>query len=312
MTVDVTRLPTDATGWIEFVEWVIAGNAPDEPDWLEFKSEVSSRTGWAGVARFILGAANRLPEIAEAHLEGASVLLLGVDDQGAAVGTKGYDPADVYQGLDPFLGHDSPRWQVHDVVVASGTSTVTVTVLEVQPPEGGHIFLCHGNSEGVRSGAVYVRHPGQTKEATYEEMRERLGRLGSSQASLVSAWLESSPLGDIAVIANESSLPIHDVVVSYGAAYGAGEPYLVGAANNICVLKVPPGRYGTVPPASPGGAMGVKPDLAISFRDHRGACWRRDVRGRLERLATGLDTFSANEIEQPVPQWSQIAPIAAR
>jgi len=160
--------------WTGLVEWVVAGNAPAEPDWLEYKSAVSAKSDWAAIARYILGAANRLPEQAETHLGGAAILLLGIDDHGTLVGATPLDPAVVEQSLGQFLGHDGPQWEIRNLPIGPGR--VNVVAFEVQPPEEGRIFVCHRTSDGIRSGAVYVRRPGQTEEANYDELCERLDR----------------------------------------------------------------------------------------------------------------------------------------
>ncbi|MDR1187545.1 MAG: hypothetical protein LBK95_08830 [Bifidobacteriaceae bacterium] len=177
---DLARRPVGLRAWGEFVDWVLSDDGLGESDWLEFKSDIQlpSKEGWSAVARFVLGAANRLPEHAAAHLDGAAVALVGIGDDGHPSGAARVDPADAQQGLEKYLGESGPRWALHWIARDQGDSGVLV--FEVDSPEPGRIHVCKASGQKARSGAVYVRRNGKTEEANHEEMAERLKRFGQA------------------------------------------------------------------------------------------------------------------------------------
>lgn len=121
------------------------------------------------------------------------------------------------------------------------------------------------------------------------------------QAGSIAAWLSSDH--DVAIINNCSTLPIYDVVLSWGATAGAAKQYSTGNKNTVVYSVIPPGAYKASLPEYPGTGMGVRLGVAISFRDCNGNCWRRDARGRLLEIR---DSLAANNIELPISNYGEI------
>jgi hypothetical protein len=130
------------------------------------------------------------------------------------------------------------------------------------------------------------------------------------QAESISAWpvyFGAFKKKDLIYISNSSRLPIYDVLISYGVAYGAGQAYSSGDEYQTAVLRVPPGDYFVKAPKNHGGGMHVQHGISISFRDINGIYWRRDARGVLTQ--TGLDPFNEMGVSQPIGSWELLDPI---
>ncbi len=130
-----------------------------------------------------------------------------------------------------------------------------------------------------------------------------------SQASLVSVLIIRFGLAmkkDTVYVSNTSKQPIYDVFISYGVAYGSGDPYLRGDENQVAALRVPPGAYFMNVPKYPGRGMHAQLGLSISFRDNNGVYWRRDARGIL--IETKNDPFIELGIDQPFNKWEVLDP----
>jgi hypothetical protein len=78
--VEITKLPSGDRSWRELLEFLVPmTDAECESDWLERKSQIEvGKTGTAKIAKFILEAANRLPEITARYLDGYAVMVLGI------------------------------------------------------------------------------------------------------------------------------------------------------------------------------------------------------------------------------------------
>ncbi len=135
-----------------------------------------------------------------------------------------------------------------------------------------------------------------TREASSNRRREHI-----KQAESIAAWNSRSGGTIKVIISNGSKLPIYDVVISYGAAYGAGLPYFKGNDDQAFILRVPPGKWSVAEPRNPGGGMHVQPGISISFRDSTGAYWRRDATGKL--IETKQHPFKELDIHEPISIW---------
>ncbi|MFC9840894.1 hypothetical protein ACFVKB_45140 [Rhodococcus sp. NPDC127530] len=159
---------------------------------LEIKSDVNPTTkpGAAKIARFILGAANRLPADAAGKFEGYAYLMLGVAE-GEATGIDMFDTKHLEDRMRRFLDPDSPpRWDVHWLPV-DGVDGVdgrgkAVCVISVAPPlEGDPLQVCHGDFQGegnrsnlLEDGRVYYREKGSTRAARSGEVKALVRRAG--------------------------------------------------------------------------------------------------------------------------------------
>ena len=145
--------------------------------------------------------------------------------------------------------------------------------------------------------ALYIA----TRETRRLQKRDR-----ADQAHQISAWRLVQPGSSQVLVSNGSTLPIYDVVISYGVAYGAGPPFSLGNASQTFVVRIPPGRYLVKEPKrGESGMLGVV-GPSISFRDANGSFWRRDAKGEL--IATKSHPFIEMKIEQPISNWVGATP----
>ncbi|MFF0613702.1 hypothetical protein ACFYUD_34065 [Nocardia tengchongensis] len=178
VNLDVTRLPRGVEEWREFVEALKETDDSVESDYLELKSDIDlrSKEGKAKVTKFVLGVSNRMPEMAQKHLDGHAVMVLGVAP-GAVPGIQMIDSKDLRKFVTDYTRSDVPRWWIEQVMV--GGSVVLVVV--VDPPKyGDPIWVSHktlqlpdakGNMRVVLAdGGVYYRPDSETRAATGEEI----------------------------------------------------------------------------------------------------------------------------------------------
>lgn len=139
--------------------------------------------------------------------------------------------------------------------------------------------------------------------------RRRANRERREQAEKIGVWKTHQNDGGSAKsieqstihVNNTSHLPIYDVVISYGSAYGSGAKYAMGDDNQILVLKLPPGLHNIPPrnnPITKKSANHLNEGVAISFRDSNGHFWRRDASGILQE--TDMHPFDELGIKQPI------------
>lgn len=167
-SIDKQRLPRGSRGWRTFVEGLAQVDDTAETHWLEMKSTLDlSRAGSAKVAKFILGAANRMPDVAASALDGYAIMVLGVAE-GALVGIAPVEDLELEQRLAPFLGAEGPHWDTERVGVSGGRD---VLVIIVDPPKPGDpIHVCRKDGDGVADGDVYFRARGETRRAKSGEL----------------------------------------------------------------------------------------------------------------------------------------------
>ena len=165
--VDLKTLPRGSRGWTDWVHRLTGVDDLAESDWLELKSEVDFRkSGAAKIAKFILGAANRMPDDAARNAEGYAILVLGVS-KGAAGGVPRIEDKDLELLLTRFLGVSGPHWETQRVPVNTERD---VLVIIVDPPHAGDpMFLSRQNGDGISDGDLIVRAKGATRRATSEE-----------------------------------------------------------------------------------------------------------------------------------------------
>jgi hypothetical protein len=146
-----------------------------EPDWLEWKSTVDlSEKRWqCEIARFVLGASNRLPDRASQNAGGFAYMLLGVEPQNLC-GVTRIDNADLENGVGAYTGGDGPHWNPEYIEV-DGADVLLVTIA---PPKAGNpIFALAKEFDRYANGTVFVRRSGKTERATNSELRQLQGRL---------------------------------------------------------------------------------------------------------------------------------------
>lgn len=168
-------------------------------------------------------------------------------------------------------------------------------------------------------GAFYMafRQIRENKEQFDKDREERKELQIKSQANKVAVWFDDGRLpphdmGDMtsyvprdAVVFNDNTLPIYNVIVSVVSLYGAG-PSENGEDNDrdypcrVLFHEVIPGMWGAMI-RTHGSGMGLIMGLEIAFTDSMGQNWIRRGNGILQKIDTNpLDYY---EIPLP-PAWS--------
>jgi len=174
--IDLTRAPHGELVAARLVAAVAEVGDLAERHYLEIKGppDLSSKVHIAKIAKFILGAANRLPERAAEAFGGFGVMIVGIADSGI----KGVPPVEMLalsQVIQPFLGAAGPRWDVVRVPVENSTNEVLVIL--VDPPQIGQLpFSCRANGDKLQNGRIYYRGDGDTREATADELDMLMAR----------------------------------------------------------------------------------------------------------------------------------------
>ncbi len=167
---DISRPPRGvitAKGLITFV--AEAGDLA-ERHYLELKSSLnlSQKKDKEKIAKFILGAANRMPDVAQSAFEGMAVMIVGVS-KGNIEGIPPVEMMDIAKVVQKFLGANGPRWDVLWVPIDGSTNQILVVLVE-PPVMGQGPFLCRANGESLTDGRIYIRGEGETREATSDEV----------------------------------------------------------------------------------------------------------------------------------------------
>lgn len=170
-TVDTSRAPHGERAARALVDAIAAGDDRLESHYLELKGtlDLTGARDRGKLAKFILGAANRMPDKAAKAFGGHAVMVIGVMN-GQVVGIAPVENLDVEKAVMPYIGADGPRWELIRVRVFSGND---VLLLIVDPPQWGQApFPCLKDGEGLVDGDVYVRTDGETRKAKSGEIKE--------------------------------------------------------------------------------------------------------------------------------------------
>lgn len=162
--IDITRAPRGEIAAAELVAAVARIGDLAERHYLELKgpADLNSKSSKQKVAKFILGAANRLTEQAAEAFEGCAVMILGISESGIG-GLPPIEMLELSKVVQPFLGVPGPRWDVFRVPVEHSNKQVLVVVVE-PPHDGQPVYLCRASGEGLTDGRVYIRADGETRE----------------------------------------------------------------------------------------------------------------------------------------------------
>lgn len=178
---DFSRLPIGERELTEFIHAVATLDDRIERHFLEVKSDVdlTQERGRAKVAKFILGAANRMPDKAAGRFAGNALLVLGVAKD-AVIGIPPFEAMDLERSVTRYAGPEGPRWDFHRVRVSNERDVI---VFVVAPPQWGNpVFMCHSDGPGnLQNGRIYVRAESETREATGDEVRRLLQRADRSR-----------------------------------------------------------------------------------------------------------------------------------
>lgn len=175
--VDTSRTPKGELAAKDLIDAVVASDDRVERHYLEIKStlDLATKKDQAKLAKFILGAANRMPDRAATAFEGHGVMVIGAST-GSVVGVPPIEALEIQKAVLPFIGADGPRYDLVRVPVPGSDNEVLVFL--VDPPEWGQgPFICQKSGDGgLRDGAVFVRADGETREARADELKQLLQR----------------------------------------------------------------------------------------------------------------------------------------
>lgn len=176
---DTSRAPLGVLVAQELINAVVPIGDLAERHYLELKStlDLSTKRDKEKIAKFILGAANRMPDVASTAFEGYAVMLIGVGPEGV-VGIPPVEMMEISRVIQQYIGAAGPRWDVLWVPVHGSANQVLVVL--VDPPKPGQgPFPCRSSGESLTDGRIYVRADGETREAKAEEV-DLLVRRGNS------------------------------------------------------------------------------------------------------------------------------------
>lgn len=140
----------------------------------------------------------------------------------------------------------------------------------------------------------------KNKEQFDVEYKEKEDLINRAQANNVAAWFDKDRLpacdmSDVvhwcpreAIIVNENTLPIYNVIVSVVTLYGAG-PSVNGEDNDgdypcrLLFHEIVPGTWGAMIKTH-GSGMGLVTTLEIAFTDSLGQSWIRRGNGILKKI----------------------------
>ena len=175
---DCFKLPNGEDSWSKFVCDVSHEGDIAERDYLELKGsmfDITSKRDKQKIAKFILGSANRNPEIAKRHFQGSALMVLGVGFN-SILGVKRIEKVELDRVINPFLGASGPRWDIQRVPI-KGNQDKEVLIIIVDPPyDGQPPFPCRADGEGLKNGALYIRADGETREVKADELDMLINR----------------------------------------------------------------------------------------------------------------------------------------
>lgn len=191
---DFSHRPTGERGWKQLIDECSRLGDQVERHYLELKESVglpgSTKVAAAKIARFILGAANRMPEAAASAFDGAAILLVGISKGGEVVGVERVDAADWSDSLSRYFGPAEPRWDYQ--WIEYGTRTIMAVIVE-PPQQGDPIFRAYQSGEGITDGDVLIRTEAQTRRATAMEQARLDERARHAPPAKLSASCAARP-----------------------------------------------------------------------------------------------------------------------
>ncbi|WP_445442151.1 hypothetical protein [Clavibacter sp. km1a] len=173
---DTARAPRGILGAQRLILEVSEIGDMAERHYLELKStlDLGSKRDKEKIAKFVLGAANRMPDVAATAFEGYGVMIVGVS-RGAIIGIPPVEMMEIAKIVQQYVGAAGPRWDVLWVPL-EGTTNQVLIVLVDPPLPGQRPFPCRTSGDSLAGGRIYVRAEGETREANADEMDQLIGR----------------------------------------------------------------------------------------------------------------------------------------
>jgi len=185
---DANRPPVGERQRQAILAEIVAGGDTAEKHYLEVKRELdfSSKEETTKVAKFILGAANRLPALAERNFAGYAVMVIGAEKGGLPGVPEGTEMLHIEQKISKFLHPGGPTWEL-DREPANEPGREVLFILVDPPQEGDPVYPCRANFQGSKAnladGDIYVRPQGATRKATAPEVDALVARAGRSSTA---------------------------------------------------------------------------------------------------------------------------------
>lgn len=173
---DVSRAPLGQLAAAKLVTAVVAGDDRQERHFLELKSDLdlTKKNDVAKIAKYILGSANRLPELAATAFEGYGVMIIGVAPREAR-GVPPIEVLEISKIVSQYLGAAGPHWDLVRVPVEGSANEVLVILVD-PPRDGQKPFPCRKDGDGLIDGRIYLRADGETREAKGDELDRLIER----------------------------------------------------------------------------------------------------------------------------------------
>lgn len=173
MDLDTARVARKPSERVAIVRYVYETKEAIEPDWLEWKSayDLSETRYRAPAAKHILAFANRHPDKATRHANGAAYLLIGVEPGSIPGVPEMWDPEKIESWIAPYVGN-RVAWEPAYVEI-DGRHVLFITV---EAPEWGDppfpLRKEAGDELGktMRNGTIYIRRPGKSEPANADDL----------------------------------------------------------------------------------------------------------------------------------------------
>ncbi|MCP3800718.1 hypothetical protein NLX83_15730 [Allokutzneria sp. A3M-2-11 16] len=172
---DFSTLPRGQIAWSSLINEISKTDDRVERHYLELKSDIDldEAAGRAKVVKFILGAANRDPDIAARYLEGHALMILGVAP-GAIHGIRAFEAKDLQRFVDRCTGTPGPGWDFERIPAANGRDVIIIVVM----PPTGEVWTCRNDgADKLTDGAIFLRADGETRLAKGAEVRAMIDRV---------------------------------------------------------------------------------------------------------------------------------------
>lgn len=167
---DLQRAPTGTRAARRLVN-ALVGIPDDRAErYLEIKGRLDLREkpAAAKLAKFIIGAANRNPDTAARHFSGYGVMVIGIS-KGRVEGVPFVDDQQLEPMVRRYLGVDGPHWDTHWIDHSDTADKVLLVVVD-PPKQGDPIYYARENGDDITSGRIYIRVPGETRQANADEL----------------------------------------------------------------------------------------------------------------------------------------------
>lgn len=207
---DITRAPRGVLAAQALVTAVAEQGDLAERHYLELKStlDLSTKKDKEKIAKFILGAANRMPNVAATAFEGYGVMIIGVA-QDAITGIPPVEMMEISKVIQKYVGAAGPRWDIVWVPV-EGTANQVLVIIVDPPKLGQGPFPCRASGDSLTDGRIYIRADGETREANSAEF-DLLVQRGSAGAQ-VEVDFAVEVLGEVASVTVDEKSTVDEYV----------------------------------------------------------------------------------------------------